>query len=265
MTSQNQNPNHPLNNLDVSAQNAIENAYAAMRASFCGRISTLHLLIGVLNDEKVIAELEKLGLEPEKLKGEARALISQDSELATSEKRFSNGAKRALERAKIEANRRGRSEIGALEIVAGLLPQSASWKENRVWGKDMDDGAAILAKVDAKVWGEILGPIVDFKSQEEYVSRLPMFWVIGAEFLFLIGILFAAWEIRTWGYSTGARLIEHFAFLFCVGLPFIFAKKRGRKRAWQLAFNVAIGGFIISFLIAIVAYLAYIASLGDFR
>ena len=150
---------HPLENLAPDAQNAIESAYREMRASFCGRISTLHLLLGVLNDEKVVLELEKLGLDFETLKSEAKAQISQDSELATSEKRFSNGAKRALERAKTEANGRGRSQIHAEHLFAGLLPQNATWKENWTFGKDLDDGGAkILANVNAKKWGEVLGP-----------------------------------------------------------------------------------------------------------
>ena len=156
---------HPLENLAPAAQNAIESAYREMRASFCGRISTLHLLLGVLNDSKVVSQLEKLGLEIETLKTEAKSQISQDSELATSEKRFAPATKRALERAKIEANSRGRSEIGAMEIFAGLLPKKSTWAENWTFGKDLDDGAAkILANVDRERWGEILGPIIPKKS-----------------------------------------------------------------------------------------------------
>jgi len=152
--------NHPLAMLTVGAQKAVDAAYAAMRATYCGRISSAHLLLGLLaNDNRAGELLEELGVAPEELKAKTRAAIRSDSILATPHKRFDPAAKRALDRAKVEAQTRGYKFIGADHLLLGLLPQRATLRERLTWGGGIrDEAARLLADVDAGQLRKLAGP-----------------------------------------------------------------------------------------------------------
>lgn len=150
---------HPLESLTGEAERAVEAAYAAMRATFCGRISTAHLLLGLLQSDNRAGELlVEVGASPDELKAQSRAVIRSDAVLATPDKRFDKGAKRALDRAKREAQSRGYKFIGADHLLLGLLPRRPTLRERLTWGRTVPDEAAhVLAGVDGEKLRELAG------------------------------------------------------------------------------------------------------------
>ncbi|BCM89480.1 hypothetical protein IAD21_01326 [Abditibacteriota bacterium] len=151
---------NPLELLTGNSQRAIEAAYNAMRATWCGRISTAHLLLGVLENEDTIERINHLNVAVDELKAQTRATIRSDSQLAITEKRFDKGAKRALDRTKKEAQQRGYSFIGPDHLLLGLLPQNATLREKLTWGAQVPDEAAnVLKSIDATKLRELAGPL----------------------------------------------------------------------------------------------------------
>ena len=151
---------NPLNHLTETSKKAVEAAHAAMRASYCGRISTAHLLLGVLaNTENFAVEtLQAVGVDVEALKREVRDSIFNDGEVATPQKKFSPAAKRALERAKKEATQCGTSFIEPHHLLYALLPSPASIPEKLAFGSSVDDPLE-------KVWPH--WPVADIQSRYE--------------------------------------------------------------------------------------------------
>ncbi|HEX8464746.1 MAG TPA: Clp protease N-terminal domain-containing protein, partial [Abditibacterium sp.] len=121
---------NPLNSLTQQSEKAIEAAHAAMRANFSGRISTSHLLLGLLSDENFasVTMLQDIGADLEALKCRARETIVSDGQIATPQKKFSPGAKRALERAAREAKAANHHFIGTDHLLLALLPQRETWR-----------------------------------------------------------------------------------------------------------------------------------------
>jgi len=160
-------PEHPLVMLTGDAQKAVDGAYASMRATYCGRISTAHLLLGLLQNSNRAQELlEEIGVSPAELQREVRAAIRSDGVLATADKRFDKAAKRALDRAKAQAQMRGYTHIGADHLLLGLLPQRATMRETLTWGARVPDVAArLLAGADGARLRELAGPIVPLKAR----------------------------------------------------------------------------------------------------
>jgi len=152
---------HPLESLSGEAQRSVDAAYTAMRATFCGRISTAHLLLGLLQSDNRAGELlVEVGASLDDLKAQARVAIRSDAVLATPEKRFDSGAKRALDRAKWESQSRGYNFIGADHLLLALLPKRATMRERLKWGRDVRDEAAhVLANVDGAKLRELAGPL----------------------------------------------------------------------------------------------------------
>ncbi len=150
---------HPLSLLTEGAQKAIDAAYTSMRATFCGRISTAHLLMGLLEHDNQASEwLQQSGVSLDDLKAQARAVIRSDGVLATPEKRFDSRAKRALDRAKAETQGRGHNFTGTEHLLLGLLPRRATMRERLAWGARVPDEAArLLADVDAIKLHELAG------------------------------------------------------------------------------------------------------------
>lgn len=153
---------HPLESLSGDADRAIDAAYTAMRATFCGRISTAHLLLGLMDgDNRAVELLGEARASPDDLKAQTRAAIRSDAILATPDKRFDSGAKRALDRAKFEAQSRGYGFIGADHLLLGLLPKRPTMRERLRWGRDVrDEAARVLAQVDGEKLRELVGPKV---------------------------------------------------------------------------------------------------------
>jgi ATP-dependent Clp protease ATP-binding subunit ClpA len=159
---------NPLNDLTQSGQKAIEAAHGAMRASFCGRISTAHLLLGVLDGEENFAldTLRTAGVDIEALKQGVRASIFNDGEIATPQKKFSPAAKRALERAKKEAAHCGHSLIGPHHLVRALLPRPASVSEKLAFGSPIDDPLE-------KVWSQWPVPEIERQYEKLWLQFTP--------------------------------------------------------------------------------------------
>ncbi len=153
---------HPGNPLEIltSASNAVvESAYNAMRSTYGGRISTAHLLLALLDNEHAAELLTATGASVEALKTQTRASIRSDSQLATPEKRFDKGAKRALDRAKKEAQQHGYLFIAPDHLLLGLLPQNATLREKLTWGTQVTDEAALLlAELDAQKLRDTVAP-----------------------------------------------------------------------------------------------------------
>jgi hypothetical protein len=131
----------PLNELTEQGYAAIEVAHNAMRASFCGRISTAHLLLGLLdNDLNGASEtLTAAGVDIEEVRQLTRAQIINDGQIAAPQKQFTPASKRALERARTEARKCGKSFIAPQHLLRGLLPGNISLKENLAFGNVLDD------------------------------------------------------------------------------------------------------------------------------
>jgi ATP-dependent Clp protease ATP-binding subunit ClpA len=154
----------PLNSLTQSSKTAIEAAHAMMRASYCGRISTAHLLLGILDDPENVATETLLAakIDIEELKKATQASITSDGQIATPQKKFSPGAKRALERAKKEADKCARSFIGPQHLLFALLPRPISAKEKITYG---DVGQDPLEKV----WSQM--PVAEIERQYQILWK----------------------------------------------------------------------------------------------
>ncbi len=151
----------PLAQLTVHGERALEAAHAAMRARFCGRISTLHLLIGVLEnpDSEAVAALQTVMIDVAELKQRADVAASGDGEIAGPNRRFTPAAKRALDRAKAAARDGGRNHIGSADLLLGLLPQPTLLIERAQFGAQPDDpAAALLRDVNADLVRAIFNP-----------------------------------------------------------------------------------------------------------
>lgn len=186
---------NPLNFLTGDAQKAVDAAYNAMRATFCGRISSAHLLLGLLeHDNHAVEMLEEIGAPVDELKRQTRALIRSDEQLATPDKRFDKGAKRALDRAKFEAQSRGYSFIGTDHLLLGLLPQRATTKETLTWGKDVGDEAArVLENVNRQL-RDLAGPTRAPKTKTLFDAHAMPMWTLG--FVFETTCCFAGFGLR---------------------------------------------------------------------
>lgn len=134
---------HPLESLGESGLAAVEIAHEAMKNSFCGRISTAHLLLGVLNEPggSAISFAFMHGFEADELRQKARESLVNDGEMATHEKRFTPAAKRAITRAKNLAAEENHRWIEAHHLFLGMLPEPASLWEQIGLQKRLDDPA----------------------------------------------------------------------------------------------------------------------------
>ena len=151
----------PLAQLTAHGERALDAAHTAMRAQFCGRISTLHLLLGVLEnpDSDAVAALQTLMIDVGELKQRADAVAAGDGEIAGPSRRFTPAAKRALDRAKAAAREGGRTHIGSGDLLMGLLPQPTLLIECAQFGARPDDPAAgVLREVDADLVRAIFNP-----------------------------------------------------------------------------------------------------------
>ena len=151
----------PLAHLTGHSERALEAAYSAMRAQFCGRISTLHLLVGILENPEsdAVVALQTLMIDVGELKRRADVAATGDGQIASPNRRFTPAAKRALDRAKAAARDGGRSHIGSADLLIGLLPQPMLLIERAQFGARPDDpAAALLRDVDADLVRAIFNP-----------------------------------------------------------------------------------------------------------
>ncbi len=258
----------PLAQLTEHGERALEAAHVAMRASFCGRISTLHLLIGVLEnpDSDAVAALQTLMINVEELRQQARAAQTNDGEIAGPQRRFTPAAKRALDRAKASVREGGRNYIGSADLLLGLLPQPTLLIERAQFGANPDDpAAALLRDVDANLVRAIFNgerapiPIPKEHSTRENMSdeRGKMFVTF---FLFQLSIGIAIVSL-SWGQSsaaiseieTWARWIS-LAILIGCGLVScamtLFSKSAPRKANWQWGFFGAFVGMLVGLVVS---------------
>ena len=181
--------------LTARAEKAIEVAHAEMRASYCGRITVAHLLLGILSDESnmAVSSLKSANCDLEALKTKARASIRNDGEIATPQKRFSPGAKRALERAAREAKSAGNKYIGRGQILLGLLPQPETLGEKwRARGQELDSVDFLWTAAQAEALRSALGSVAvadavghpQQKPRRSFSHRLSVVTVIATLFWF---------------------------------------------------------------------------------
>ncbi len=131
----------PLNRLTEKSKMVIESAHEEMRASYCGRISKAHLLLGLLaeGESEVVLIIQSMGIDLEKLRQGVRTQILSDGHIASPQKKFTPASKRALERAKKEADKQEHAFIGPQHLMVALMPHSASPWEKWSYGSEMDD------------------------------------------------------------------------------------------------------------------------------
>lgn len=134
-------PGNPLNHLTEHCKKAIEAAHQVMRASFCGRISTIHLLLGLLDDKEGAAfeTLTLADVDIDELQTRLRTQIVSDGEIATTQKKFTSASKRALEWARLEAKKEGQAFIGPQHLLSALLPRPISIQEKLAYGNSVAD------------------------------------------------------------------------------------------------------------------------------
>ena len=151
----------PLAQLTAQSERVLNAAHAAMRAQFCGRISTLHLLIGILEnpDNDAVAALQTLMIDVSEIKQRAAVATTSDGQIAGPNRLFTPAAKRALDRAKAHARERGHKFIGPEDLLIGLLPAPLLLIERTQFGANPDDPAAApLRDVDADLLRAIFNP-----------------------------------------------------------------------------------------------------------
>ncbi|RYG67972.1 hypothetical protein EON80_12575 [bacterium] len=251
---------NPLESLTESSREAIESAHAIMRGSFCGRISTVHLLLGVLADpDNVAAETLRLAnIDLESFTRAADALLVNDGEIATPQKKFSPSAKRALERAKREAAQCGNSLIGPQHLLFGLLPKEASISEKVSFGTAVTDPldrfwpqwdtAAITAQY-CQIWRRSQ----TVEKPPKAPTPHPPNWVIFEWYWGLGGFIWGTLTVTAWFLQFPGLLI----WAFCTGILLAFGgailgelKKDYKLRDQLASFWVGIlaSVLIVSFL-----------------
>ncbi len=238
---------HPLKMLDAEAQSALEAAHDIMRAAGCGRISTAHLLLGVLANREVYAlqSLADNGVNLDELARLARQNISSDGELATAQIRLNKGAKRALERARdVVPRRTARQKIALPALLWSLLPRPLTLRERLKWGEVDDPLARVWSGFDAalieRVSSVLLGlPVADLPAAPLYVpnTRAYIDWrglMAGAVFALICGTIYfqikqtetifwfsavfcAALCADWWGRANGSSPVRSAALSFLVG------------------------------------------------
>ncbi|PQV64993.1 Clp amino terminal domain-containing protein, pathogenicity island component [Abditibacterium utsteinense] len=218
------------------AQKALEGAQAAMRASFCGRISTAHLLLGVLSDEESAERLQNAGLDLEDLKKRARDSIKNDGEIASPQKRFSPGAKRALERAAREAKGAGHRYIDCGHLLLALLPQGETLREK--WlarGRKLDSVDELWTVEEAAIVRGALGnpPQTKLrpskpKMQRSTSHKLAVFTVLATVFWFAL--------IANLSTGSNSQIIRFLNIVATLVVPFL----------WLLTFVVVIASLLQS-------------------
>ncbi len=141
---------NPLNRLTPEGQRAIEAAQGAARAGFCGRISAAHLLLGALGDEKIAGVLQSAACDVEALKQRARTLNPGNREVATAQPKFAPDAKRAIERAALEAKAAHHLHLDSQDLLLGLLPPAKERDARRNRDSNRDAVAALWTPAQAE-------------------------------------------------------------------------------------------------------------------
>ena len=262
----------PLAQLTAAGQRALEAAHAAMRASFCGRISTLHLLIGILEnpDGESVQALQTLMIDVDELRNRARAALFSDGAVAGPTRQFTPAAKRALDRAKAAARAGGRSHIGSADLMMGLLPQPALWIERAQFGARPDDPAApVIREIDADLFRSIFNGAVPAQAPRPApapVAARPTSPPIKSAKVFLRCFAFqflictalgseGAWRRPPVRSATStAMMLLMIGIVIGSGLVacalLIFSKDAARKSVWTSGFMGALLGVLIGMAIS---------------
>ena len=134
------NPRKPLRMLDARAKIALANAHAAMRANYCGRVSTSHLLLGLLDcSSPILTFLKSRDVDLDELRALAGQGARNDGVFAGPQMQLAPSAKRAIERAKTLALENWQTRIAPEHLWLALLPRAVSWREKSRWGGDLND------------------------------------------------------------------------------------------------------------------------------
>lgn len=163
----------PLRMLDTEAKAALEAAHAQMRASYCGRVSTTHLLIGLIDAPfRGRRWAEKQGVDWAELRALAVEAQSGDGIVGGPQIQLSPAAKRALERAKAVAMEHQQTQIAPEHLLWALLPRAASWREKWRYGSELDDPLMrVWARYDGAPLQSALKALLDLESQTPSASH----------------------------------------------------------------------------------------------
>ena len=124
----------PLAQLTAQGERALEAAQTAMRAHFCGRISTLHLLIGILEnpDSDAVAALQTLMLDVAELKQRAAVAATSDGEVRRANSALLRPPPNARSTAPKLPRARGRARAHRQRrFVAGFVKATAATHRTR--------------------------------------------------------------------------------------------------------------------------------------
>ena len=249
---------HPASLLNAHGHRALSAAGKAMRETHCGRVSTLHLLLGVLENPENQASkgFAVLHLDIEAMKSRARAAIKSDGQIAGPKLAFTPAAKRALDRAKANAVARRSKEIGTQDLLLGLLPTRALLIERAQFGAAPDDPAArILQGVDGQtlraMWTPATVPkAAPSKPRPPVASPKQNDLLLPGTIILGLQVALCSFAGTVTSDSAGlAALIAAIvifagsALMACVAQ--LFFKSQGRKTTWLYVFAGALAGLAI--------------------
>ncbi len=126
-------------------EKVLDSAQAAMRATYCGRIAPLHLLLGILEnpDSNACRALLEANIDLEELTAKSKKEIVTDHENSTGQKRYSKAAQRVLYRPQLLTTESNFLYTSPEHLLFALLPQSVSLKENLKEKRNFGDVEAL--------------------------------------------------------------------------------------------------------------------------
>jgi ATP-dependent Clp protease ATP-binding subunit ClpA len=116
---------HPVESASFASRGILDLAENHMRATFCGRIGTGHLLLALLeNPSGMMASLlQAASVNEVELRAALRRRIVQDGEIATPQRRYDRAAQGVLDRARDLALSEGFRQWGPVHLLLALLPR----------------------------------------------------------------------------------------------------------------------------------------------
>ena len=232
---------NPLKMLDADARAALHAAQSIARAGGCGRIATNHLLLGLLeNREGFAASLREQSVNVDALAAAVRLTLTGDGVTAMPQIRLTNGAKRALERARNCAPSRRSDAIGPLEVWRGLMPQTPTWLERWRWREASDPLQVTWKNCDMESLQRATAALVEVATAERARDPLAAVGTLNALWI-LAG---AAWSLWLITLGTDAGLWVALGGYFVAA----FVKRVVNKERWPRV-RVASESFLLGLTI----------------
>lgn len=241
---------NPLKMLDDGARQALKSAHKIMRATYCGRVSTAHLLLGILADRELFEQNfgAEHGVNLDELEQLTRAAIVNDQTLGTPQIVLTPATKRALDRAKTLKRAQKARKIGLTELLWSLLPREATLRERLTWGDPDDALQRVWAKFDAapieRVLNGLLGGNMLNLPKNPATKALKFDWA-----LLSLGIL--------WASLLAANLsgLLFFSGVVSALILFLASKTESRLRVGAMSFatSAILFSILLTFLLTSLA------------